>query len=78
VREEYLPAAITGHPELTQDLAFGSFGDFRAVEVGAFPVCIALELLQSLLVVEPFIGKKLPAIHATNWNNHLYRVDEVD
>lgn len=72
MRQEYLAATVTGQLELVfNDCGLFRIGDRGAIEVGALAVCIALELLEPALVVEPLVGQELATIHATNRDDHL-------
>jgi hypothetical protein len=70
--EEHLAATVSGETDLLHYFGLLSLGYDRAVKVGALTVCVALQLLEALLVVEPLVGEKLTAIHATDWDDHSY------
>ena len=57
--------------EFIEDLALRSIGDIAAVEIGALSEAVALELLQTALVVLPFVGNQLAARYTSHRNNHL-------
>lgn len=65
-----LAAAISGESEFLHNFGLFGLGYRGAVEVGALSVGIALEFLQALLVMEPFVTEELAAIHATDGNDH--------
>ena len=64
-------AAISGESELLHNLGLLGLGNHRTVKVGAFSVTVALQLLETSLVVKPFIGQKFSTIHASDGNNHF-------
>jgi hypothetical protein len=70
--EKHLAAAVSGETDLLHDLGFLGLRYCCAVKVGTLAVCIALRLLQTLLVVQPLVGQELTAIHTTDWNDHSY------
>lgn len=68
--QQHLLAAVAGQAEFAHDLCLFRLGHRRTVKVGALAVGIALELLETALVVEPLIGKTLSAVHTTHRDNH--------
>ena len=66
-----LATAVAGESDLFHDFGLFGLGDDGAVEIGALAVGIALEFLETLLVVEPFVGEHLTTIHTAYGNNHL-------
>jgi hypothetical protein len=72
MRQEHLAAAVAGQLELILDnCGLFRIGDRGTVKVGALAVCIALELLEPALVVEPLVGQELATIHTANRDDHL-------
>jgi len=47
--------------EFVENLALRSIGDIATIEIGALSETVALELLQTALVVFPFVGNQLAA-----------------
>lgn len=66
-----LATAIAGESEFFHDFGFFGLGDDGAVEIGTLAVGIALEFLETLLVVKPFVGEHFTTIHTAYGNNHL-------
>lgn len=69
--QKHLFTAVSGETKLLHNLGLFRLGYYRAVKVGALSVAVALELLKTALIVQPLVGQKFPAIHASDGNNHL-------
>ena len=66
-----LATAVTGETEFFHDFGFFSLGDDSAVKVGTLAIGIALKFLETLLVMEPFVGEHFTTVHTAYGNNHL-------
>lgn len=69
--QQDLATAIAGESEFFHDFGFFGLGDGSAVKVGTFAIGIALKFLETLLVMEPFVGEHFTTVHTAYGNNHL-------
>ena len=69
--QKYLATTVTGEAELLHDFGFLRLGHGSAIKVGALAVAVTLKFLEATLIVEPFIGETLAAVHTPDRNDHL-------
>ena len=70
VCQKHFFAAISGEPELLHNLGLLRLGNHGTVEVCALSIAVALELLETALIMEPLVRQKFAAIHTSDRNNH--------
>lgn len=70
MRQKHLLTAIACQSDLFHDVGLFRFRNRAAVKVCALSVALSLKLLEAPLIVEPFVGEQLAAIHAPDGNDH--------
>jgi len=70
VGQEDFATAVSGESELFHDSGLLGLWHRGSVEVGALSVSVSLEFLKALLVIQPFVGQGLSAIHTSDGNDH--------